>query len=166
MGQLSDAKVRSLVVGFVRLKTSMINRVSESAGIDLKAFFDPNVINDGQGRNREKKYSDAEIGMYYSKIREAASRHKLRYTTCYIGNGVKDYYQYQNLWDNKRDCCDVVGKLKSFTATSQNIPWEVRARFAPTPEIAERSRIDAASAEQMYTPVNSKSESGTTSAEI
>jgi len=134
--QLRDAKVPSLLAGVVRLSNAAIRDMSKVTGVDFKQFFDPNQVKS----NLDKKYSDPEIAYYYKRIQSECVKNGIRFNTCYIGNGEKDYYQYQNLWDNKKDCCDVSGNVQAFQRSSQEIPWEFRIKQAPNKESAEASR--------------------------
>ncbi|MEW6056153.1 MAG: radical SAM protein [Bdellovibrionota bacterium] len=129
--QLAAAHVPSVLVGFVRLTSYSVNQVTEATGTDFKEFFRPEVTKTGKGGNRDKNYSDSEIAFYYKKFQSECARRNMRFSTCYIGNGIKDYYQYQELWSNKSDCCDVVGNVSEFRETSQSIPWSDRIRHAP-----------------------------------
>ena len=136
VGEIADAGVPTLLAGFVRLSSRSINRISTVTGVDVKAFFNPE-INQGLG---DKHYSDAEIAYYYKLFAKQCSQHKIRFTTCYIGNGIKDYYQYQKLWANKRDCCDVIGNVKNAKSTSQQIDWDTRIKHAPDKVSAQKAR--------------------------
>lgn len=138
--QLKEAKVPSLLAGFVRLSSKAINSMSEVTGVDLRSFFKPEYLV-GQG---DKHYSDSEIAHYYFRLKKETHKRGIRFSTCYIGNGQKDFYQYQSLWDNKMDCCDAVGNVKSFTTTSQTVPWDERLKHAPCKEHALKSKAQEA----------------------
>ncbi len=143
--EIADAKVPSLLAGFVRLSSRAINNMSKATGVDIQQFFKPELLA-GHG---DKRYSDLEISKYYIKFKKACDANGVRFSTCYIGNGEKDYYQYQNLWSNKADCCDVVGNIKTFKTTSQSIPWDRRIAFAPCKDEALKSmHQEAAMAEK------------------
>jgi len=150
MFDLASAGAKTVLTGFVRLKASSLNNLKRTAGIDLKPMFRPEVITPGLRGNREKKYSDAEIKVYYQKLAAAAQRQGLRFSTCYIGNGAKDYYQYQSLWANKTDCCDVIGNVAAFKTSSQTIPWEVRAKHTLNKSLVEHSRAEEACLDREY----------------
>ena len=139
MFDLATAGAKTVLTGFVRLKSSSINTMSRATGIDLKPMFKPEVINTGLRGNREKKYSDPEIRYYYTKLAGAAAKNGIRFSTCYIGNGAKDYYQYQELWANRSDCCDVKGNVSSFKESSQSIPWTIRAKHSPNATLVTQS---------------------------
>ncbi len=134
--ELAEAKVPSLLAGFVRLSGRSINSMSKASGVDIKPFFKPEYL----ATRGDRRYSDREIFAYYKKFQNDCSRNNVRFTTCYIGNGIKDYFQYQGLWDNKKDCCDVLGNVKSFKTTSQTIDWETRTKQAPCKTDAEKAR--------------------------
>lgn len=134
--KLEEANVPSVLAGFVRLSMTAINSITRATGIDIKSFFKPENLA-GHG---DKKYSDKEIAFYYFNQKKEASKRHIRFNTCYIGNGQKDFYQYQSLWDNKKDCCDAVGNVKAFKSTSQEITWDERLKFAPDKATAIKSR--------------------------
>jgi DNA repair photolyase len=134
--QLQESKVKTVIAGFVRLSPVAINAMSRATNINLKDFFLPDVM---KGHN-DKHYSDREIAYYYRWFRKECNVRGLRFTTCYIGNGAKDYFQYQGMWDNKIDCCDVVSNISTFTTTSQSVPWDERIRHAPNANKAMQSK--------------------------
>lgn len=127
MGMLKEANVPSIVAGFVRLNQTSISQLSKATNTDLKKFF----AEDRYTSSGESHYSDEEIRHYYNILFRSAIRSGIRFTTCYIGNGIKDYYQYQNLWSNKGDCCDVLSNVSAFKTTSQSVAWAERHKHAP-----------------------------------
>jgi DNA repair photolyase len=134
--QLAEAKVPSVLAGFVRLSPKAINKMSQIAEVDIASFYRPENLKE----RGDKKYSDSEIKHYYSMFKHACDANKVRFNTCYIGNGEKDFYQYQDLWSNTKDCCDARGNVDSFVHTSQQIPWETRIAHAPCKEEALKSQ--------------------------
>jgi hypothetical protein len=134
--QLKEANVPSLVVGFVRLSSWSINNMTAATGINLKEFFRPELW----VGNEDRKYTQAEINFYYRKIHSLCRENGIRFNSCYIGNGIQDYFQYQNLWANKSDCCDIVGKVSAFKTSAQEIPWEVRLKHASNIPSAEKAK--------------------------
>src|SRR5690606_1881483 len=87
----------------------------------------------------DKRYSDKEIAYYYLRLKEETEKHGIRFNVCYIGNGEKDYYQYQKLWSNQRDCCDALGNVPAFARTSQDVPWSERRRHAISQCLLDRA---------------------------
>lgn len=126
ISELTEYKPHTVLAGFVRLSVPAINSLNKATGMEFREFFTPEVIQE----NADKKFSDAEIAYYYREIGKRCRENGLRFSTCYIGNGLKDYYQYQKLWANKKDCCDIVGNLNSFKTTSQSISWKEREKHA------------------------------------
>lgn len=136
IGDLKSAKVSSVLAGFVRLSPKAIKAMSEATGINLKLFFTEEALS----VSGDRKYSDSEIAYYYGKIANLCAANDLRFSTCYIGNGLKDYGQYQSLWTNRADCCDIKGNVASFQTTSQEISWAERMKHAPSLSEAEKSK--------------------------
>jgi DNA repair photolyase len=149
---LKECKVPTLMPGFVRLSPIAIKSISKSCGIDFASFYKPEQLK----KNGDKKYSDSEIAYYYKIIQDKCVKSGIRFTTCYIGNGEKDYYQYQDLWDNKKDCCDAIGNVKAFKTTSQSISWEIRKKHAVCKEDAEKSHNQSKENEIIFKDVLEK----------
>jgi DNA repair photolyase len=126
--QIAESGVKSVVAGFVRLSGNAINAISRQVGIDFKTFFRPELRKGGNGDN---VYSPKEIAQYYKIIQSQCAKSNLRFSTCYIGTGIKEFYKHQDLWTNKTDCCDIIGRLPSFQKSSQDISWETRLKHAP-----------------------------------
>jgi len=146
ISQLKEAKVPSVLAGFVRLSTWAINNLTKETGIDFRAFFKPENIK-GHG---DKRYSDQEIAYYYTKLKFETAKHGIRFNTCYIGNGEKDYYQYQKHWDNKADCCDAVGNVRAFQTTSQVVPWNERLQHSPCKDIGLKAQAQEKEFDKIY----------------
>lgn len=138
-GQLAEARVRTVLAGFARLTSYSVNQMSKSLNVDFKAFFKPEAIQSVGKGNTDKNFSDSEIRHYYQTLHRAALSRGLRFSTCYIGNGLKDYYQYQALWSNKSDCCDSKRNVKGFGTSCQEIDWAERFRHASKKNLAERA---------------------------
>lgn len=133
--RLSDAKVKTLLAGFVRLSHFAIKNVSNASGIDLRPFFRADIP---QGA-KDLHYSDSEIAYYYKILQSKALKSGIRFSTCYIGNGLKDYFQYQSLWANRSDCCDIRGNVPGFKTSAQSIPWSERRSHSPDKTAADRA---------------------------
>lgn len=148
LDQVKDANVKSVLAGVVRLSGWAVNNMTKVTGLDFRSFFDPSEFT----KPGPKRYSDSEIRYYYQKLFTECAKRSLRFTTCYIGNGEKDYYQYQSLWTNKKDCCDIVGNVKSFKTTSQTVPWEQRIKHTSSKEVAEKAKAQEEVMEQEFNP--------------
>lgn len=132
--QMKEAKVPSFLVGVVRLSPHAIKNMTKATGINLKEFYRPENIKG----SFDVRYEDPEIKYYYTEFARKAWRAGLRFNTCYIGMGTKDYFQYQNLWSNKSDCCDAKTNVKTFDKTSQDVSWDERLKHAPNKTVAAK----------------------------
>lgn len=146
LDDLVEVKVPSFLAGFVRLSVPAIKAISTATGVDFRSFFKPEYLQ-GQG---DKRFSDREISAYYWMLKQEAQKRKLRFNICYIGNGEKDYYQYQDLWSNKKDCCDARGNVKAIEKTSQDVPWDERVRHAPCKSLAKKAQVESRQLEAFY----------------
>ncbi|MGE3759559.1 MAG: radical SAM protein [Pseudobdellovibrionaceae bacterium] len=148
--QMKEAKVPSFLVGVVRLSPHAIKNMTVATGVNLKDFFE---IEPGKG-SFDVRYSDSEIRHYYSEFAKRAWKSGIRYGTCYIGMGIKDYFQHQNVWSNKADCCDAVGNVAAFKKTSQSVSWDERLKHAPHKEAAAKARDEDLDLTREYTGVD------------
>ena len=151
---MAESKAKTVLAGFVRLSPIAINAMSKAANVDLKQFFLPEIM---KGHN-DKHFSDKEISHYYRWFKRESIKHGFRFTTCYIGNGAKDYFQYQDLWDNKKDCCDIVSNVNSFKTTSQSIPWSERIKHATSEDKAKKSQKEESEMEQLFAKAKEEQE--------
>jgi DNA repair photolyase len=136
LDEVKDSKVQTVLAGVVRLSGWAVNNMTKVTGVDFRSFFEPIEFT----RPGPKRYSDAEVRYYYQRLYSECANRQLRFTTCYIGNGEKDYYQYQGLWTNKADCCDIVGNVSSFKTTSQSIPWGQRLKHTQYKDTAQKAK--------------------------
>jgi DNA repair photolyase len=160
--QMKEAKVPSFLVGVVRLSPHAIKNMTKATGINLKDFFE---IEAGKG-SFDVRYSDAEIKYYYSEFAKKAWKAGMRFNTCYIGMGQKDYFQYQNIWSNKSDCCDAKGNVSAFNRTSQNVSWDERMKHAPHKEAAIKAKYDDIEITREFTGIDMSKPSSNYEAEI
>lgn len=137
MDQLKEAKVPSVLAGFVRLTQNAIAYVGREANVDFKTFYKPGLYS----TRAESVYTPQEIAHYYKKLSEAAKQRGIRFSTCYIGTGIAEYYKHQDLWSNKKDCCDAVGNVRAFKTTAQQIPWSVREQHTNYPAEALKAKL-------------------------
>lgn len=137
MSELAEAKVSSVLVGFVRLGPRAVTVLSKRIGIPLRSFFKPEIWS----AQPDKCFSPKEIAFYYKKMHKSAMTAGLRFSTCYIGNGIGEYFKHQDLWTNKTDCCDVVGNVSAFASSSQDIPWKERKQHSAYKQLAEEAEL-------------------------
>jgi len=142
ISELKAAKVPSILVGFARLNPFAIRALTKETGINFASFFKPELFK----KTAESRYTDSEIAYYYKRIQQECVKNDIRFQTCFIGMGMKDYYQYQNLWSNKSDCCDARGNVDKFKASSQDVPWEIRINHAAQ----KQSAIETQKMEKLF----------------
>ncbi len=129
--EIASYGVQSILAGVVRLSSYSLNQIEKAVGRDLKIFY--NYKNKKNAHFTEKKsrdfhYSDKEIRAYYERIHAKCLQNGIQFTTCYIGNGEKQFWSDQDLWSNKTDCCNVKGRVQAFQDDSRSIPWETRMK--------------------------------------
>ena len=120
--------VQSILAGVVRLSSYSLNQIEKVIGRNLRELYKKEV----QTSPRDWHYSDQEIRAYYERIQAKCLQNAVQFTTCYIGNGEKQFWRDQDLWTNKKDCCNAVGRVKAFDEvnTSRDINWETRMKHS------------------------------------
>lgn len=124
VGEIADAGAQSLLAGIVRLTPFTINQIHKATGIDLKPFFKK----ESRKSSNSYHYSREEIRAYYERIHARCKQRGVQFTTCYIGNGEPDFWNDQDLWDNKKDCCNVKNRIPTFKTSSRDLSWETRMK--------------------------------------
>lgn len=54
----------------------------------------------------------------------------MQFTTCYIGNGEGHFWKDQDLWSNKKDCCNAKGRVAAFGRDSRELEFDTRLKFS------------------------------------
>lgn len=117
---------QSLLAGFVRLSSHGINNIEKRIGVNLRPFFN----DDCRKSKRDFHYSEKEIRAYYERIGALCKAHGVQFSTCYIGNGEPMFWSDQDLWDNKKDCCNAQGRVSGFKNDARNIDFNVRLKLS------------------------------------
>jgi hypothetical protein len=123
--QIADAGVPSILTGFGRFSSYSLNQIEKATGFDLRVMYRSEI----QKSKRDHHFSDREIRYYYDRIKQKCNERKVQFTTCYIGNGEGHFWKDQDIWSNKKDCCNVKGRVKSFNSDSRQIPFDTRLKF-------------------------------------
>lgn len=125
--QFANYNVRSVLVGFGRFSRFALNNIQESTGVNLRPFY---RYYDRQKSVRDFHYSDSEVRYYYEQFRKKAHQNCMEFSTCYIGNGEDQFWRDRGIWDNKKDCCNIIGKVEAFKNSARDIPFEERLKHA------------------------------------
>lgn len=123
---LAEHKVPAVLAGFVRLSSFAVNNIERASGVNLRDFYRKDIVNKSK---RDFHFSDNEIRYYYEQIKARCQSNAMQFTTCYIGNGENHFWKDQDLWSNKKDCCNVKGKVSSFRTDAREIPFDLRLKF-------------------------------------
>jgi DNA repair photolyase len=114
--EISKTGCKSILVGFVTLKSRILNELS----LDLK-FPLRSLMKSGQDQG-DFKFSSKEIRKYFEHIKKLSTKLNMQFTTCYLGQNSAQFYSNQDLWDNKRDCCNSLGVVEKHMTTSLAVP--------------------------------------------
>lgn len=124
--QIAESGTQSIITGFGRFSSFSLNKMEKATGVNLKVFFDRNKVCKS---SRDWHYSDKEIRYYYEEFKRRCDNAGVEKTVCYIGNGENHFWGHQDLWSNKRDCCNIKDRINSFKTDSRSIPFNERLKF-------------------------------------
>lgn len=125
--ELADHKVPAVLAGFGRFSKISMNATERAIGFNLRQFF--NHGNRGDTSWRDYKFSDKEIRYYYEQLKQRCNKRNMQFTTCYIGNGEGHFWKDQDLWSNKKDCCNIKSRVPSFKNDCREIGFETRLKY-------------------------------------
>lgn len=123
---IADAGVPSVIAGFGRFSRIALNSLQKASGVNLREFFNRTEVNKS---DRDFHFSDSEIRYYYETYKKACIKRAMEFTICYIGNGENQFWDHQDLWDNKKDCCNIKDRISSFKTDSREVPFDTRLKF-------------------------------------
>ncbi|NOT79385.1 MAG: hypothetical protein HOP07_10370 [Bacteriovoracaceae bacterium] len=123
---IADHGGQSLLVGMVRLSKFAMNNIERAIGMDLSPFFNDECRKSA----RDYHYSEIEIRAYYERIHAQSKQQGIQFTTCYIGNGENMFWSDQDLWDNKKDCCNAQNRVKGFNTDARKIDYDTRSKLS------------------------------------
>lgn len=134
--EIADYKVPSVLTGFGRFSRLSLNAIERATGVNLRQYYRRN--GDDKSR-RDFHFSDKEIRYYYEQLRNRAVKRNMHFSTCYIGNGEGHFWKDQDLWSNKKDCCNVKNRVASFKSDAREVPFQTRLKFTNHKEILPTS---------------------------
>jgi DNA repair photolyase len=111
--ELSKVKCQSILVGFVSLRSSSLDELSDKIGFPLRSLM--------KNEKGDFYFSEKEISSYFKHIHKLSRQYEMDFTTCYLGQESGQYFKNQNLWSNKKDCCNVLNKVSAHETTSLSI---------------------------------------------
>ena len=131
--EIANYGIPSVLAGMVRLSPFSMNQIEKATGRNLREFYSDKrdaVSSEKIGKkSRDFHLSDAESRAYYERIQAKCLQNGIEFSTCYIGNGEKQFWRDQDIWSNKSDCCNVKGKVAAFKTDARVIEWEKRLSF-------------------------------------
>jgi DNA repair photolyase len=140
--EIASYGVQSLLAGVVRLSGYSLNQIESAVGKNLREFYKT----EEKKNIRDFHYSDEEIRAYYERIQAKCLQNGIQFTTCYIGNGEKQFWSDQDLWSNKTDCCNAKGRIKAFTTDSRQVDWDTRLKHTTykcsTPNVPDSLHVE------------------------
>ena len=124
--QIAASGTQSIITGFGRFSSFALNNIQKVSGFDLRPFFDREKVCKSA---RDWHYSDREVRYYYEEFKRRCDKVGVEKTTCYIGNGENQLWDNQDLWSNKKDCCNIKGRIAPFKEDSRSVSFEDRLKF-------------------------------------
>ena len=141
--EIAEYGIPSVLAGMVRLSSFSMNQIEKVTGRNLREFYNTKrdaISRETTGKkSRDFHLSDEESRAYYERIHAKCLQNGIQFTTCYIGNGEKQFWRDQDLWSNKQDCCNVKGRVKTFSTDSRSITWQKRISFSADKSILPAS---------------------------
>lgn len=124
--EIADAGVPAIICGFGRFSSFAMNQMEKATGINLRVFFDKTITNKS---SRDWHFSEKEIRHYYEEVKMRTVNRAMEFTVCYIGNGEDQFWNTQDLWSNKKDCCNIKDRVASFKTDTREVSFSDRLKF-------------------------------------
>ncbi|MBT4791855.1 MAG: hypothetical protein HON90_09815 [Halobacteriovoraceae bacterium] len=124
--EIAATGTKSIIAGFGRFSSFALNNIEKAIGFNLKPFFNKDDVNKSR---RDWHFSDKEIRYYYEEFKRRCDKVGVEKTVCYIGNGEEHFWGHQDLWSNKKDCCNIKDRIASFKSDTRQVPFEERLKF-------------------------------------
>lgn len=123
--EIAQYGVQSILAGMVRLSSFSINQMEQVTGKNIRDLY----RSEEKRNRRDYGLSAAESRAYYERIQAKCLQNGIQFTTCYIGNDESQFWRDQDLWSNKKDCCNAKQRIDAFSSDSRQIDWETRLKF-------------------------------------
>lgn len=105
LDMLAEAKVKTVIAGFLRLSTWNLRWLKEATGEDYSRLFDENT----KQKNTALHFSREEKRWYYEQIKKRCDELGMAFSVCYDGD--ENYETFRYLWANQNDCCNGLGNV-------------------------------------------------------
>lgn len=125
--QIADAGVPAILTGMGRFSSFALNQLEKVTNFDLRQLYKTDPVH--KKSRRDYHFSDNETRYYYEQIKKNCVKRGLQFTTCYIGNGDGHFWKDQDIWSNKKDCCNVRNRVQSFKTDSREISFDARLKL-------------------------------------
>lgn len=125
--EIADAGVPAILTGMGRFSSFALNQIEKTTGFDLRQMY--KTDSNTKKSKRDYHFSDKEVRYYYEQIKQRCENRGVEFTTCYIGNGENHFWKDQDIWSNKKDCCNVKNKVNSFISDSRELTFEQRLKY-------------------------------------
>jgi len=145
--ELAAHKVPAVLAGFVRFSRISLNALERATGFNIRQFYNREQVNKSA---RDFHFSDKEIRYYYEQVKRQCIKNKVQFTTCYIGNGEGHFWKDQDLWSNKKDCCNAIGRVASFGSDSRQVDFPTRMKFT-------NHKNSVSTSERLHEPLGTQS---------
>jgi len=132
--EIASYGIPSILAGMVRLSSFSLNQIEKAIGRDLHSLYRDDTKKQSvfsettKKKSRDVHYSQAEIRAYYEQIKARCLSNAIEFTTCYIGNGDNQFWSDQDLWSNKKDCCNAKSRVSTFVDDARSISWNTRMK--------------------------------------
>ena len=124
--EIADAGVPAIICGFGRFSSFALNNIKKVTDFDLRALYKRDEVYKSR---RDYHFSDKEIRYYYEEVKRRSKKRGVQFTVCYIGTGEDQFWSTQDLWSNKKDCCNIQGRVDSFITDTRSVPFAERMKF-------------------------------------
>lgn len=116
---------KSLLAGFVHMDGKTTKATSQKIGFDLRSLMKEEIKQTTEGF----KYSAPEIRAYYQAISEKCKSVGMAFSTCYLGLGESYFWKDQDLWADKKDCCNLKKNVPAFKSDTRELSFNKKMKI-------------------------------------
>ena len=116
---------KNLLAGFVHMDGKTTQAVSQKVGFDLRSLMKEEIKQATEGF----KYSVPEIRSYYEAISQKCKEVGMDFSTCYLGLGESYFWKDQDLWADKKDCCNLKKNVPAFKSDTRELSFTKKMKI-------------------------------------